>query len=236
VPCFAESLGDCAGGISREHYLSEALIRVFSDAPHVRGVAWLPEGETRVVGIGALQSRILCQAHNNRLSALDAALAEMQEFAEAIHQWFGGERQAGTGIERAMDGRILERALLKLAFGFTFSRSFRSTQGRPPPPDVVADRKVHLLRALFGIEPVDNAGGLYAIPELLQLPVMPNFSTQCAVNDENEVLGARILFRRLYFAIALNRLVPAAGAIHRPAELVWSNEPRTNIARLELTW
>jgi len=236
VPCFAESLGDCAGGMSREHYLSEALIRVFSDAPHVRGIAWLPEGEVRSVGIGSLQSRILCQAHNNHLSPLDEALAEMQEFAEAVHEWFGEEREAGTGIEGTMDGPLLERALLKLALGFTYSRSFRSTQERPPPSDVIADRKGHLLRALFGIEPIDDVGGLYAIPELLRLPMMPNFSTQCAVNDANEVIGARILFRRLYFAIALNRLVPVAGAIHRPAELVWCNEQRTNIARLELTW
>ena len=67
--CWAWSLGDCGGGISREHYVSQS---VFPDQSiFVQGIDWCLD-EAKEIRIETLTAKILCKRHNTALSELDA--------------------------------------------------------------------------------------------------------------------------------------------------------------------
>jgi len=78
TPCWANALGDCAGGMTREHLISRGQ---FGDTSvTVQGYSWCQD-EPRTVGIGGVAARILCAHHNNTSSPLDsAALRTLQAF------------------------------------------------------------------------------------------------------------------------------------------------------------
>ena len=69
--CFAVHLGDCSGGISKEHYVSRSVLAIAGNTVQVSGFPWQEPDEPLEIGIGALTSRILCSHHNSELSPLD---------------------------------------------------------------------------------------------------------------------------------------------------------------------
>src|SRR3972149_5105096 len=70
--CWAESLGDCDGGISREHIVSKSLF--VSSYVDVKGFEWCKE-ETERIGLASLTKKVLCRKHNSQLSKIDSAAA-----------------------------------------------------------------------------------------------------------------------------------------------------------------
>src|SRR6266446_668458 len=67
--CWAACLGNCGGGLSREHVISKGLfVSSFLD---VTGFPWC-NGGTKRIGIESLTKRALCVKHNNDLSPLDS--------------------------------------------------------------------------------------------------------------------------------------------------------------------
>jgi hypothetical protein len=67
--CWAGPLGNCGGGISREHYVSQC---VFPDQSiFVQGLDWCLN-EPKEVRIESLTAKILCRNHNSALSELDS--------------------------------------------------------------------------------------------------------------------------------------------------------------------
>jgi hypothetical protein len=67
--CWANCLGDCAEGMSDEHYISQS---VFIDADiQVQGFSWCKEPKQML--LETLKKRILCKKHNSQLSEVDAA-------------------------------------------------------------------------------------------------------------------------------------------------------------------
>jgi hypothetical protein len=236
MPCYVADVDACEGKITQDHYLSRTAIEAFSTRPTVRGAAWLPEGEARPIGIGSFTAGILCEKHNNNLSPVDETLGELQRFAEEAHAFFNDDADKRTELRAQFDGRLVERAFLKLICGFTYSGTFTSIPGRPPPTGIVAARKQHLLRALLGREPLDGVGGLYSSPPLFNMARIASFNIQCAVNDDNEVIGANILLRHLCFPIALDRGTPLTAVRFRPPSIAWRNEQNTKTATLSLEW
>ena len=68
--CWAGSLGDCGGGISREHYVSECLFP--NQSIFVQGLDWCLD-KPKELRIESLTAKILCKDDNAALSELDAA-------------------------------------------------------------------------------------------------------------------------------------------------------------------
>ena len=77
--CWASSLGDCGGGISREHLVSESIFP--NQSIYVQGMDWCLDAP-KLVRIESLTAKILCRDHNSRLSELDA----VADRAEAVAQ------------------------------------------------------------------------------------------------------------------------------------------------------
>jgi len=77
--CFAYSLGECSGKISREHFISRSILELVEDndgfvelgGPLNRGKR-LPPNHTAV-------SRVLCEKHNSELSDYDQAAFNLIE-------------------------------------------------------------------------------------------------------------------------------------------------------------
>jgi hypothetical protein len=69
--CFLQATQNCSHRISREHYVSAAVLDQF-ERPSVSGMPWQKPGEAAVYGKESLTARVLCERHNNALSPLDA--------------------------------------------------------------------------------------------------------------------------------------------------------------------
>jgi hypothetical protein len=72
--CYANRYGDCSTKISREHFISENLLRRIhlTEPAKIAGLAWQDREKFDIVPIKGLASNILCQRHDEALSRLDA--------------------------------------------------------------------------------------------------------------------------------------------------------------------
>ncbi len=78
--CYAHSLGNCKGGISREHIVSKAIL---DDVIVVIGLPGCKEKSMQIPK-DRLVTKILCQHHNNQLSIYDETIAEHKKHIDLI--------------------------------------------------------------------------------------------------------------------------------------------------------
>ena len=152
--CWANSIGGCAGGISREHILSKS--QFFSTSIRVSGFSWCPTPKT--IGLSSLVAKNLCRKHNEHLSPSDSeaskllhALLEINKRTEALKQ---GRRLPRTVVK--IDAHRIEQWLLKTTFNM-------SLQGiiRRPELFLAGQPNEQLVRVAFGIEDFDEPFGLW---------------------------------------------------------------------------
>lgn len=81
--CFLSAHGECSDKISREHYLSAAVMKAIAPDGDLKvgGLAWQPPQTLQGIGIQSLQSKVLCTSHNSGLTELDA---EATRFVESL--------------------------------------------------------------------------------------------------------------------------------------------------------
>ncbi len=142
--CYAGSLGDCAGGLSREHYFSDAILKLFGDVDmKVSGLPWQEEGDQKILRAASLVSNVLCQEHNQRLSPLDQ---EAEQFFNTVYKCIRGGIQGLIpidGLRFEFDGRLLERWMLKVICGAIAAGNYRGHSRVVPASwvDVLYERR-----------------------------------------------------------------------------------------------
>ena len=67
MSCWASSLGDCGGGISREHIISASQFD--EETITLQCLPWCKEPKT--IGLASLVAKNLCRDHNTALSPVD---------------------------------------------------------------------------------------------------------------------------------------------------------------------
>ena len=150
--CWAQILGGCRGGPSKEHVISDGILEFFSDLT-ILGLPWC-RTEPKHVGPASLVARNLCVAHNSQLSGTDAAAILL---FRALHNQSDPQAPA-TGEVIAVRGSELERWFLKTSINFMLqertlpSFPYRSESGRVP---------VELVRLAFGLDVLAAPLGLY---------------------------------------------------------------------------
>src|SRR3569833_3907140 len=97
--CWARMLGDCAGGMTGEHSISRNQFNQRKII--VDGYPWCL-GKPKTVGIGSLVARVLCKHHNNALSPLDEAAADVLRALETM-----ADRAAGQARGRRSPRQIV---------------------------------------------------------------------------------------------------------------------------------
>jgi hypothetical protein len=116
--CYAGAMGDCAGGLTREHYFSKAILKIFGDRElKISGLPWQQEGEEKILRAESLVANVLCNKHNGRLSPLDT---EAASFFTTIYKSTRGGIQGAISTEDLrfqFDGRLIERWMLKVICG-----------------------------------------------------------------------------------------------------------------------
>jgi hypothetical protein len=150
-PCYANCLFDCNTSRSREHYISESLLRYLNrkNGLRVGGLPWI-KGKDQALPPSALTSKILCKRHNSALSKLDA-------IAVRLFQAFDEEGASGSGqhLMHLFSGHDIERWLLKILCGITRSKNVSLEQ------EVDLSIPDYWLRVLFGREEFPAEQGLY---------------------------------------------------------------------------
>lgn len=149
--CYANALGNCSPKISREHYLSEAILKLLEVNRTVllsnhNAIPSTVDGFAPI-GIGSLTASILCENHNSLLSGLDNEAAHLfktiNEFA----------KKTEYGEQVTISGEKIERWMLKLAFGILASKGYDLRKNIKMPPNA--------LNILFNISRFSDGCGLY---------------------------------------------------------------------------
>jgi hypothetical protein len=218
--CFASSLADCSADISREHFVSAAVLKLIGGEGlvHASGLPW-QKGETKALSVNALASRILCSRHNNALSQLDSAAVQFFELLSnlrASHDRVAGDSQdTCIGV---VNGHDLERWFLKAMIGGLYSGNMTiggAQQQHSPPPQ-------NQLEFLFGERSYLKGWGLYVLNPIE--PVLPQsrYVTTTALSIEGVPAG--ILVQTVGFQFALGpqdaELPQLHVAMFRPSELI----------------
>lgn len=159
--CYAAGLGDCAGKITKEHFISAALIKYRQPDPSRIDLAGVG-GNQQPTGVQRLANRkMLCERHNSQLSILDE---EVYRLVQTIFEFNRGER---TLVDEEFDGNLITRWMQKYLYGASVAF----------PTDVPLSAKIdrlQLLRYLFGHDVLPDNWGLL-IPHVFTLD---NFYTE----------------------------------------------------------
>lgn len=148
--CYAAPLLSCAGSISKEHFVSENILRQIGSIEPA-GIPWLNH-MTQPVPYDALAANCLCERHNSYLSPLDAvaggAFKAFRRFAD-LH----------PEVTR-ISGLLLERWMLKVLAGLIATGKVPGVDRAALSPD--------WLRVIFGLDAMPNDCGIHILPEVGQ--------------------------------------------------------------------
>ncbi len=123
--CYLSHENDCSGPITREHYVSAAVLKEVDGVLRVSGLPWLGFEEHRKLPVSALVARVLCQRHNSCFSALDS---EMARFLRTLKGYSFSTIPTTSRFE-VFNGHDLERWMWKTLFGLTVSGNLQIDQG-----------------------------------------------------------------------------------------------------------
>lgn len=138
--CYANTRGGCSERISGEHYVSHALIKLFTfDDPDVTISHNNGLGVRRGVSPRRFVANVLCERHNNGLSDADAAALEFATFLRTIALRYSGDNGELGGDEAVtISGDEFQRWVLKLLLTHAVGGAL-SGNGEPVPRTVPAE-------------------------------------------------------------------------------------------------
>ena len=154
--CYAASIKGCSRKITREHFVSDAVLRIIGSDGLVMtaGLPWQKTSNGEKLPINQLASNILCDAHNSILSPLDDEAVRLFRFLQPF--WRGTQTASNSSI--SADGRLLELWMLKTLCGFLASKNSPSHNRADStlwvPPD-------WWIEVLFKKIPIHATVGLY---------------------------------------------------------------------------
>ncbi|MDF3822394.1 hypothetical protein P3G55_21015 [Leptospira sp. 96542] len=109
MKCYANSVGNCSSKFSREHIISDSLLK---SKVGVSGFDWC-KGKEVFIGKGSFTQKILCTTHNSALSPFDSEMTRLFKILKV----YDDQSKIKTGIigykEEIIQGELLERWVLK---------------------------------------------------------------------------------------------------------------------------
>lgn len=218
--CYASSLRDCDGqGLSREHFISRALLEEIGGSFEISGYSHVPDG--KFLSPKSFNSKILCKRHNSLLSDLDFEGARL---FRALKRYL----VSGQGGFYLFSGDDLERWMMKMLVGLvatgapshkTLGASFNSM----PDSQVV--------EVLFGRGSLSLRAGM-GLAKFGEGNVRPLAVSFYSPGDDPGIRGLRMQLYGVGFQIMLRSV--GEGHLdyrHRPRRLNLNNE-----LILEFSW
>ena len=117
--CYLKCTADCSRQMSREHYISENILRNFTRL-RVSGMPWQEMGDEKFLPASSLVANILCSRHNNALSPLDRLAGHTFDSLVAAADYAVNQRHEGRIAHHLVSGHALELWMYKLMAGIYF--------------------------------------------------------------------------------------------------------------------
>jgi len=210
--CYAAELHDCSPSISREHYITEALLHYINRGGglQVSGFPWM-KSETMSLPPNALAAKVLCERHNTALSPLD-------DIAVRMFRSFDEKDAIGSGKHRFLfSGHDIERWLLKSMCGLAQARSL--------PTDKECSLRIpeHWLKILFGYVDFSMHRGLYLFNDIGYIFQGPLDLSLRAISRRGELSGLVISMCKYELILSMSgfpsRRFAGQSVVYRPLEL-----------------
>lgn len=218
--CYLHDTSDCSAIISREHYISETVLRQLGKRVAVSGMPWQARGSSQEIGIANLTAKILCERHNNALSPLDAEAGLFFSILQKKFEELGRRSLSQKPVYRLVSGEGLELWMLKVACGLYYSVA--TDQGVRLPKTHTIDM-LKIRRAFFERR-WDSGGGLYLSGNqgsVIRASAHAGFKP-LGVKERFVGVGASLhgLELDLFFDTDGMNPVELRRRVHRPAELL----------------
>ena len=199
--CWAECLGGCDQKLSREHLITSAMFP--GNVMRVEGFDWC-KNAPKDIGVASLTAKILCGSHNNRLSPVDTAGAEVFEVLRNMTNLQNIRQKLRPGrwsvVRRAIDGGMLEGWFLKTLINLCVNGEHpigrnATVAGRPDD---------HLVRVAYGLASFEGRAGLYSVfRQGMQLSLDDTVGVTPLIKDRVHIEGGLFIFRGLCFLLYL---------------------------------
>lgn len=218
--CYLAGHGSCRAPLTGEHFISRCVLEYSSNtrAANIGGLPWQPPNTLQQIGISSLESKILCDGHNSRLSYLDQVGLKMQSTLDAIDK-----RPDEIPALTQISGVYLERWLLKVLAGMTAGPNKRA----------VPESWKRLL--VGGIWP--DGWGLY-VPEPEGAQIFANdFGLETLVHPETrDILAGRFFIAGVSVSLLVGRPDwPSVYGKYRPRGFIFNTDSGDE-KRVELLW
>lgn len=197
--CYMSPSRNCSTKISREHYISQAILEQFPVLT-VSGLPWQQSGEAEQFTPRALTANILCTRHNSALSPLDTLAARaFAAFVDAPR--FAVERlNPGKAQHYLVSGDALELWMLKLLAGLYFGGIASANAMRLRESCTI--RHAELVDALSG-RALPSRAGLYLAQGIGEVPKRALGVAPLIDAAAGEAAGVRVQFGTLLFETLL---------------------------------
>lgn len=212
--CYASGDRNCSLKISKEHFISETLLRQIhpDNTAKVAGLKWQQKETFDVVPISGLASSILCERHNNALSPLDASMGLFAKVIEDFDVALRSTISADASEQRLFSGDDIERWMVKCLLGLTVSKNISSTIQVP-----------ECVNLLFANMEWPEGWGMYfsASPGKL-IHHSASFAIETRVDpSRNLILAADFVIRGIPFVLCLGKPDnPSGVGLLRPEAIV----------------
>ena len=199
--CWAACLGDCEGGMSSEHIVSQSLFK--SEYVDVSGFHWC-RGEVKRIGLASFTKNVLCRKHNSGLSKLDSIAAHafdvLRNQTKLANDRAKNPNQKYRTVVYSLNASILERWLLKtlINVGYGGSHFIGQNSNREGYPSD------ELVRIAFGKGKFPKENGLYvAMKTGMSLKFSDTVEISSLLKDNKCINGGRFRFRGVYMFLDL---------------------------------
>jgi hypothetical protein len=199
--CWAACLGDCEGGMSGEHIVSQSLFK--SEYVDVSGFHWC-KGEVKRVGLASLTKNALCRKHNSSLSQLDSVAAHafdvLRNQTKLSNDRAKNPNQKYKTVVYSLNASALEKWLLKTLINVEYGGDHfigpNSTREGYPSDDLV--------NVVFGKTKLPKENGLYVASKVgLSLKFSDTVQIATLLKDDKYIQGGRFTFRGVYMFLDL---------------------------------
>lgn len=229
--CYAESLGDCVGVITREHFISKCILERLGSRFIVDGLPWA--FGSKELSPASFASKMLCERHNGALGELDGEALRLLDILETL--W--AEQQVGTCV---INGDLIERWAIKALAGMLSSGNVSRTDGARVKDMPAADwltqaARQHYLSVLFGERAMPDGWGFY----LFLSPSLPENQIELVLNthprghpEAGLVYAITVRMHGLYFSTAFTTIASEHERLwYRPRCIDFDG-----LGRIELKW
>ena len=234
--CYLRSTHDCVKKISREHYISDAVLQTIGGGLIVSGAQWQRAGETKEMQAKSLVANILCKRHNESLSPLDTAAGKVFQAIATIYDDLRASAEQPGNFWYLRSGEMLELWSLKVIFGL--HRAGIATSNRQPIRDSHQLDSIKFIEALSARR-LEEPCGVYVTAGKHGQTVSKGVEVEgIGMHDPPKIGGVQIGIYGLEFDFVFDPSAVYRGRIqqsaYRPRCLTFRKGPRRH--SILLTW